>query len=337
MEAGSPSWRPSKLEQQRLLPELEQVDVTNLARADSVFRLTLSNGAHCLARRVVVAVGITHFGHVPDALAALPRDLASHTSQHRDYDPFVGKDVCVIGAGQSALEACRLLLDSGARPLLLTRASNISFSDKMPPHRGLWQRIRRPLSGLGPGLMNWVLEKAPLLMHFVPVRWRLPFVKNHLGPQGAWWLRDRIVGRVPMLTNVQVIDARPSDGRLALQLCAGNGSQQLLACDHVIAGTGYVVDVDRLAFIDADLRRSIRRIERGPALDTRFQSSVPGLYFVGLASSLSFGPLFRFVVGAAFTSRAVSRELARHRNVRAPTATATQKVSSYDAQGHVWR
>jgi hypothetical protein len=77
--------------------------------------------------------------------------------------------------------------------------------------------------------------------------------------------------------------------------------------DHVVAATGYVVDVDRLGFLSADLRRQVDRIERGPRLDMRFQSSVPGLYFIGFASSLSFGPLFRFVAGADYTSRVLTR------------------------------
>ena len=35
----------------------------------------------------------------------------------------------------------------------------------------------------------------------------------------------------------------------------------------------------------------------------RLKSTVSGLYFVGPASALSFGPLFRFVVGAEYTSQ----------------------------------
>jgi len=174
--------------------------------------------------------------------------------------------------------------------------------------------MRRPQSGLGPGLKNWVLENLPLLVHFRPDRWRVPFVRSHLGPNGAWWLRDRIVGKVPILTNCSILDATPRAGHLSLDV-SENGSRRRILCHHVIAGTGYEVDIDRLTFLDADLRWSIRRIERGPALDFRFQSSVPGLYFIGPASSPSFGPLFRFVAGAACSSRSLSRELAR-RSVR---------------------
>ena len=298
--------------QQWVLPELEPIDVVDLSRRGDAFELTLANGRHAAARRVVIAAGITHFAHLPPELAALPQRLASHTSHHRDYAGFAGKDVCVVGGGQSAFEAARLLLEAGARPLLLVRDSKIGFSGKMSAHRSLWAKLRRPQSGLGPGLKNWVLENLPLLAHFVPDRWRVPFVRDHLGPQGAWWLRDRIVGKVPVETNCSIIDAAPRGDGVELQIHEKGVGQRSIVCHHVIAGTGFVVDVDRLSFIDPELRHSISRLERAPALDFRFQSSVPGLYFVGLASSLSFGPLFRFVAGAAFTSRALGYELARH-------------------------
>lgn len=298
------------------VPELERTNVTGISHTGSLFKLTLANGETVCATKVVIAVGVNHFARMPSELAALPRALASHTSHHSDYANFSGKDVCIVGAGQSAFEAARLLQDAGARPQLLVREGAIEFSGKMPAHRGLWQRVRRPHSGLGPGLKNWVLETFPLLVHFLPDRWRLPFVKAHLGPQGAWWLRDRIEGKVPIATGCSLVAAAPHEGRLSLLVRAADGSQRTIVCDHVIAGTGFEVDIDRLAFIDADLRGRIRRLERAPALDYRFRSSVPGLYFVGFASSPSFGPLFRFVAGAAYTSRALSRELARESRVK---------------------
>jgi hypothetical protein len=303
--------------QEQLLPELERVDVRCVSRAEDAFTLTLSDGSALRARQVVVAVGIKHFARTPRELATLPIELASHTSHHRDYDAFVGKDVCVIGGGQSALEAARLLLEAGARPKIIIRDASIGFSDKMSPNRGWWERLRRPQSGLGPGLKNWVLETLPLFVHFVPDRWRVPFVKTHLGPHGAWWVRGLIEGKVPVLTRSTILEAVPNGGGVALRLRTGDGARRTLACDHVIAGTGYEIDIDRLDFMDAELRLSIRRVERGPILDHCFQSSVSGLYFVGPASTLSFGPLFRFVTGAAYTSRALSTALARRSERRA--------------------
>jgi FAD-dependent urate hydroxylase len=321
--------------QQRRVPELEETNVTSISRKGAIFEVTLADGKTCWAECVVVAAGVVHFASMPVELARLPRDMASHTSEHSEYDSLAGKDVCIVGGGQSAFEAARLLGEAGARPQLLVRAPEVSFSSKMPPHRNLWERVRRPQSALGPGLKNWVLEKFPLFMHYVPDRWRVPFVNSHLGPQGAWWLRHQIEGKVPIFKSCTIVNAAPAGGRLALRVRIDGGSEQQIVCDHAIAATGYVVDIDRLDFIDADLRRSIHRIERGPALNARFESSVPGLYFVGLASSLSFGPLFRFVAGASPTSKILVHEFARRRASRGAQQTSQDHAATVPVRG--WR
>ena len=75
-----------------------------------------------------------------------------------------------------------------------------------------------------------------------------------------------------------------------------------LLIDHVIAATGYRVDLQRLAFLDSALRNRIRSVAETPVLNRNFESSVKGLYFVGLVSANSFGPLTRFAYGAGFTA-----------------------------------
>jgi hypothetical protein len=80
--------------------------------------------------------------------------------------------------------------------------------------------------------------------------------------------------------------------------------------DHVVAGSGYDVDVGRIEFMDPKLRSAIQRLERAPRLNATFETSVSGLHFIGPASAMSFGPLFRFVVGAEYSARIVSAHLA---------------------------
>ena len=50
-----------------------------------------------------------------------------------------------------------------------------------------------------------------------------------------------------------------------------------------------------------------------PVLSAGFESSVPGLYFTGLAAAASFGPLMRFMYGADFAARTIGRRLAATR------------------------
>jgi hypothetical protein len=76
------------------------------------------------------------------------------------------------------------------------------------------------------------------------------------------------------------------------------------------------VDINRITFLDESLRTRINTVENSPILSSNFESSIPGLYFVGPVAANSFGPLQRFAVGARFAARRVSRNLARTKSIR---------------------
>jgi thioredoxin reductase len=82
--------------------------------------------------------------------------------------------------------------------------------------------------------------------------------------------------------------------------------------DHVIAATGYKAAVSRLTFIDEALQSRVTQAEGAPILNRHFESSVPGLYFVGAAAANSFGPLLRFAYGAKFAANRVTARLAKN-------------------------
>jgi hypothetical protein len=71
----------------------------------------------------------------------------------------------------------------------------------------------------------------------------------------------------------------------------------------MIAATGYRADLRRLPFLGKDVLARIRCLEHAPVLSANFESSLPGLYFLGLASANSFGPMMRFAYGADYTTR----------------------------------
>jgi hypothetical protein len=81
--------------------------------------------------------------------------------------------------------------------------------------------------------------------------------------------------------------------------------------DHLIAATGYRPRVAALKFVDPAILKDIRTVEDAPLLNRVFETSVPGLHMVGLASSYHFGPVCRFACGAEFTSQHLSRFLKR--------------------------
>jgi thioredoxin reductase len=297
--------------QQHNIPWTEPVDVVRVESTGRDFRLTLSNGERLATWNVVVATGLACFATVPSVMASLPAGLVMHTSAIGSFTPFQGKSVAIIGAGQSALEAAALLHEVGAVPELLVREDKIRWHTRVYQDRSLWQRIRRPMSGLGVGPKAWALYTYPGALNRLPERWRIQLTKNHLPPEGAWWLRERVENLVPVSYETTVVEAREEGGRVVLQTqSARGGKQRSFKVDHVVAGSGYDISVKRLNFLDPQLRSSIDCVEGAPRLNARFEASVPGLYFAGPTSAMSFGPLFRFVVGADYTARTVSSQLA---------------------------
>jgi FAD-dependent urate hydroxylase len=290
---------------------VEPVDVAQVMHQAHGFVVELAGGERVVATTVVIATGLSYFAYIPSVLNSLPSPLVTHTSKITRFSSLKGRDVAVIGAGQSALEAAALLNEVGARPQLLVREDSILWQTRVSQSRSLWRRLRSPISGLGTGPKAWGLTHFPGAMHSLPDSWRTRFVKNHLPAEGAWWLRDRVENKIPIHTGTVVVEAHETGGRVGLRLHAAmDRSDRQLVVDHVIAGSGYDIDVDRLDFLHPELRRQIQRLGLAPKLSATFETSVPGLRFIGPASAMSFGPLFRFVVGAEYTARTVSAHMA---------------------------
>jgi thioredoxin reductase len=298
--------------QEQLVPQLEQVNVTRLSKNNGKFELELVTGEKFKAKRVVMATGLTNFARMPEVLKKLPKNLASHTSDHDDYAEYRGKEVLVVGAGQSALEAAVILHENGAKVQLVVRNYAAYCASAPQPVNGIVNRIRNPLSVLGHGRLNFFLDRVPLGAYYLPDERRIKLTRTHLGPIGAWWLAPRFEGKIPILPRTEIVKAEPRGGRIAVWLRNLSGGEALeMVVDHVVSGTGYEPDIDRLDFIEPGLARQIERIERAPRLKPSFESTVPGMYFIGAAAAFSHGPLFRFVAGADFSSATVSNALKR--------------------------
>jgi FAD-dependent urate hydroxylase len=296
--------------QQSNAPWVEPVDVSHVTGHGRGFALVLADGQRCIADHVIIAVGLTSFDFVPPALRSLAEPLAIHASRVADFAAFQGKDVAVVGAGQSALEAAALLQEVGARPHLLVRKNSIHWMNRVPHSRSLWQKLRSPISSLGSGPKAWALDHFPGALHRLPAALRSRFVKNYLSPGGAWWLRERIEHLVPICAGAVIVSAGNVGRRVELHLSLDDGRKRTLTVDHVIAGTGYNIDVDRLTFLDPQIRQAVRRTDGAPILNASFETSVAGLRIVGPASAPSFGPLFRFVAGSEYTARVISAHIA---------------------------
>lgn len=291
--------------QQRFVPDLEDEAVVALERAGEGFRLGLDNGETLTARRVVVAVGAAPFRHVPQTLAHLPSELLTHSADHHDLARFKGRDVIVVGGGASAIDLVAALSDAGANARLVARRASLRWNT--PAHRPTWKRWY-PMSGLGGGWPNRFYENAPMLFRHLPEQTRTRIVRSWLGPAGAWPVRER-VERAPLHLGQTLRSARLDGGKVHLRVAGPDGIEQELSADHVIAATGYRVDLGALGFLAA-LRPQLRTVDDAPALSPDFESSIPHLHFVGVASANTFGPVMRFLLGARYASRRLTRRFA---------------------------
>jgi cation diffusion facilitator CzcD-associated flavoprotein CzcO len=295
---------------EKIVPELEDRLVVSLDRLPDGFRLQLDDGQTITTRRVVLAVGITHFEHVPEVLAHLPPEYLSHSARHHDLKPFRGRSVAVIGGGASATDLAGLLHETGAEVQLVARQTSLKFhSKRMGKPSSWWERIRHPQSGLGPGLRSRFFANAPILFHYLPERFRLHAVRTTLGPSGGWFARDKVIGRVPLLLGYTPKRAEIQDGRVRLNLRSADGTEREIVVEHIIAATGYRVDLERLTFLSSEIRSKLKAVDGTPVLSSAFESSVPGVYFVGIAAANSFGPVMRFAFGAGFAARHLTRFL----------------------------
>jgi thioredoxin reductase len=297
--------------QRRYVPHLEDVQITSLRNAGDWFELTTSAGEIVRARQVVVAAGIVRFAYLPPLMASIAGPMVSHSSQHSDLTGFKGRKVAVLGAGASAVDIAALLHQSGADVELIARRQTIQFHNPPNEPRPLLERLRAPRSGLGTGWRSRMCTDIPLVFHALPQSLRFRAVARHLGPAPGWFVRDAVQGRVPMHLWVTVAGASVRDGRAQLVLRQPGRDNKQLEFEHIIAATGYRAAMSRLTFIDESVQSRLHKAEDTPILNRHFESSVPGLYFVGAVAANSFGPLLRFAYGAKFAAERVAARLVR--------------------------
>ena len=312
--------------QKKFVPNLEEKQVISVESAEGGYRLVLDDHEEVLAQAVVVATGLTGYERVPAVLKGLPKEALSHSSEHGDLDQFRGRRVAVVGAGASALDLATLLHEGGADVELVARSSTIRFHD--PPsgrRRSLKDRVMRPVTPIGAGLQLLFYVQAAGVFRLLPESVRLDRMRKTLGPAPGWFVRDRIAGKIPFHLGVEIAGATAQNGTVKLELRAKDGYVETIEVDHVIAATGYAAEVERLSFLSPALRKRVELTGRAPALSSNFESSVPGLYFVGLASANAFGPLLRFACGAEFTAGRLARHLAKQ-VLRVASMRTTEEV-----------
>lgn len=292
----------------QLIPDVIDATVTEIKATDGGFRVAFADAEPVAAKNVVIATGVLPHYYIPAELSSLPAELVSHTADHHRFDRFKGRHVAVVGAGSSALEIAALLHEAGCQVHLVVRC----------PDSPVWGTRALPLTPLTRLRNNKLCEgwkcpfwNSPTSFRRLPGGVRVIKARTVLGPLGAWWLKDRVEGVVEILGKTHVRAAEPSGSGVRLLLDGPTRSS--LEVDHVIAGTGFRMDIARLAYLPDELRARIATLSGYPVLTRAGESTVPGLYFVGASAAFGLGPSMRFIAGTHNVARQLTRSVARPR------------------------
>jgi lysine/ornithine N-monooxygenase len=272
--------------------EVVQDFVVALRAADSKFEADLASGGHVAARRVVVATGYKPYKSIPqEIVAGLPPERFAHTCDLVEFSALHGKRCLVVGGRQSAFEwACLINEECAAEVHVVYRhdaprfeASDWSWINKHVEEtlaiRG-WYRNLPETERQAVDRQFW--ETAKLKLE--------PWLWDRLGREGIMsWPRRSVAGC--QLT---------ADGQIEVNL----DNQSRLRVDFLVLATGFVVDILREPLIsDQSIVSRMQIVDGYPVLDESFQSTLPGLYLVGLTSTRDFGPFFGFVRGCTAAAR----------------------------------
>nr|WP_153452703.1 NAD(P)/FAD-dependent oxidoreductase [Streptomyces smaragdinus] len=279
------------------------VEVTRIERdADRGWLLHGTGGRVLASPTVVVATGHNHTPYVPDwpGLDTFPGEVL-HASRYRDAGPYAGRDVLVVGTGNTGTEISVDLAEGGA--------SRVRISVRTLPHIV-------PRTTLG-----WPAQRNGILCRRLPVRLvdRVAARLDRVGtpdlgeyglPRPASGLYTRVregaipvqdVGFVAAVRARKVIPVASVHSFVKDRVLLNDGTE--ITPDAVIAATGYRRGLEplvgHLGVLDD---RGTPRVH-GP----RTHPDAPGLHFTGYTNPIS-GMLREIALDARKIARTVSRQ-----------------------------
>ena len=290
--------------QKQIAPNLDNRKVSKVSRNGSGFIVSINDGETLHAKSVVLALGIGLFLQRPEQFAAIPGELAPHSSQLPDLSKFRGQRVAVIGKGQSALEYAAILHEHGAEVQIITRAPAIAFRPfawRKHLFRTLMPGPLKPISYkiLPPtdlGDIHTARKMAdPEKFRRQPPEIQEKLIKDCTKPVGAYWLPSRLEG-VPVKTGLTVTRAEELGGKVNLTFSDGSTDQ----VDLVVLATGYKIDISKYGVLDETLQQQVQQTADGyPVLTTGLETTVAGLHMAGVIAERTLGPTLRFVTGTS--------------------------------------
>jgi len=304
------------------VPDVDTRRVVAVRRAGDGFELELADGDGVGARRVVIATGPGDHARRPAELDHLGAPLACHSGEVRDPAAFRARRTVVVGSGQSAIELAALLHEAGADVEVIARAGEIRWlrrSGWLHARDGMLRKLLYPPTDVGPVGLSQLVAR-PHAFRRLPVAMGERVAYRCIRPAAAGWLVDR-TRAIRLTLGATIVSAVATGDGVRLNL--GDGSVRDI--ERLVLATGYDVRADRHPLLSPRLHGELRCREGAPVLGPGFESTAPGLHFVGAFAAASFGPVMRFVSGTPFTGRALSAQLARDRR---PTPMRTQPASA---------
>jgi putative flavoprotein involved in K+ transport len=276
------------------------VQVERLDRESESWSVVTSDGA-LPARAVVVATGFNHTPRLPPEWTGTFAGELLHSSSYRVSAGYRGRDVLVVGTGNSGAEIAVDLVEGGA--------SRVRVAVRTPPNI-----LRREVAGISS-------QRLGLSMKFLPEGWRDPVAKAvqrlSIGDLGAHGLQASPrgpytrakEGQIPIL-DVGFVDALKRGQVSVVPAVTGFDGRDVLLeggariqPDAVIAATGYSRALEKLVGHLGVLSARGLPLEHGP------RAPAPRLHFIGYSNPIS-GNLREIAIDARTLARAVAQELA---------------------------
>jgi putative flavoprotein involved in K+ transport len=257
------------------------VRVERIDRANGGWRVDTADG-DLGARRVAVATGYSNVPRGPEwpGVEAYRGDLL-HSVEYRNPEPFRGRDVLVVGTGNSGAEIAVDLVDGGA--------ARVRLAVRTPPNI-----VRRDRFGIPAQVLGIVLGKLPPRMLNPIGRSLRRLTIPDLGPYGLPAPRNGFTqllrtGTIPIL-DVGIVDAvRSGTVKVVAAVEALDGDDVVLAGgeriqpDAVIAAIGFRPGLEPLVGHLGVLDDRGLPLVHGSAQ----HPNAPGLHFVGIELTLS--------------------------------------------------
>ncbi|MER7808734.1 NAD(P)/FAD-dependent oxidoreductase [Streptomyces sp900116325] len=279
------------------------VEVTRMDRAadGTGWQLTATGGRVLTGRAVVVATGFNHTPRIPDWAGrdSFTGELV-HARDYRNPAPYAGKDVLVVGIGNTGAEIAVDLVEGGA--------SRVRIAVRTVPHI-----VRRSTAG-------WPAQATGILVRRLPVRLvdragrlmaraAVPDLAEYGLPRPDTGLYSRVkegaipvqdVGLIDAVRGGRVVPVATVDSFDKDAVVLADGTR--ITPDVVIAATGYRRALEPLVGHLGVLDARGRPVVHGG----RTPKHAPGLYFTGFTNPIS--GMFREM---ALDARKIARKLAK--------------------------